>query len=541
MSHQKHRYLASLPRGDGKVFLSWRLLYEDDPVGAFQVERRPAGQKQWNRITTDGIIESTNYLDVTPKPGRYEYRVMDAQGAGSESVAADSAAEGSLSALEIPIDPECTVSGIVLGDLCNNGRMGFVVRVMRGKTIWILAYSHEGDLLWEMDTNIPQVGGWDGSTLHVPMLCWDVNNDGRTEVVFRVDKEYSGVEKHDGTGLAESLIAVDAQTGRTVWKSPFPGTRARVMMTLGHLKGLDQPPAIVVQDETYRDVVLTAVDGAAGDTFWTVKQSRAGGHNLDIGDIDLDGVQEVICGGVCYNGDGSIRWEAEPFGHTDISKPAWIDPYRDGPQIWYAVEKENPGVYLVDNQGKTIFKEAYRHAHFGWIARHTADISGLQPHTAEDARHEFGAAKAGAREEGHFPIFLPDGTHWLDLTDWQRKNFVPVHWDAGPEVVFITRKENKRVVRLLPDGTNEDLPDGKLPESGQYGRNIALADVIGDFRENIVTVDSQRNCLIVLANPTACNVRGYSPYEDFEYRHDRSQHGSGYYIYLSPPDTAINR
>jgi hypothetical protein len=34
--------------------------------------------------------------------------------------------------------------------------------------------------------------------------------------------------------------------------------------------------------------------------------------------------------------------------------------------------------------------------------------------------------------------------------------------------------------------------------------------------------------------------RGYSPYNDFGYRHDRSQHGSGYYIYLSPPDTVVN-
>ena len=38
--------------------------------------------------------------------------------------------------------------------------------------------------------------------------------------------------------------------------------------------------------------------------------------------VDADGVQEVICGGVCYNGDGTVRWHAEPFGHTDISKPA---------------------------------------------------------------------------------------------------------------------------------------------------------------------------------------------------------------------------
>jgi hypothetical protein len=141
----------------------------------------------------------------------------------------------------------------------------------------------------------------------------------------------------------------------------------------------------------------------------------------------------------------------------------------------------------------------------------------------------------------HFPIYLPDGTHWLNLTDWQRKNFVPVHWDGGPEVVFAIRKEDKRIVRLLPDGQIEDLPEAKLPEGGQYGRNLACADIVGDYRENVATVDTERHRLIVLANPTVARHRGYSPYEDFAYRHDRSQHGSGYYVYLSPPDTATNR
>jgi len=199
-------------------------------------------------------------------------------------------------------------------------------------------------------------------------------------------------------------------------------------------------------------------------------------------------------------------------------------------QIWYAVESNNPGVYLVDKNGKTVFKEEFRHAHYGWIARHTAKVPGLQPHTAEDGRR-------GQSE--HFPIFLPDGSHWLNLTDWQRKNFVPVHWDEGAEVVFIIRKENKRIVKLRENGEIENLPNSKLPESGEYGRNLLCADVIGDFRENIVTVDVERERLMVLVNPTVANRRGYSPYTNFEYCHDRSQHGSGYYIYLSPPDTTV--
>jgi len=532
----KYRYTVALPRGSGRVFLAWRLLADDAPGAPFHVERLGPGGA-WQRLTEDPVIDSTTFVDTTPVPGEHQYRIVDAGGAASEAVRVDSSAPSTLVALDVPLDPDHRHTGLILGDLENNARMGFVLRSLRGHTLWLSAYSHEGALLWERDTCLP-VGAWQAHV--VPFLCWDINCDGRSEVVFRRDKEWSGVERHEATGPDETIVAVDGQTGQVVWERPWPGTRERVMMTVGHLRGQDEPACVVVQDETYRDSTLTALDGVDGRVFWRLAQPRPAGHNLDIADIDADGVQEVICGGACYNGDGSLRWEAEAFGHTDISKPARIDPGRDGLQIWFAVESDNPGVYLVDNRGRTIFKEPFRHAHYGWVARHTSDVPGLQPHTAEDARHEWGAAERGAREEQHNPIFLPDGSHWLNLSEWQRKNFVPVHWDDGPEVTFVIRKENKRVVRLLATGEIEDLPDGRLPEGGRYGRNLACADVVGDFRENIVTVDEERHRLMVLCNPNPATRRGRSPFEHFEYRHDRSQHGSGYYIYLSPPVTVVS-
>jgi len=529
-SISEHRYLVALPRGEKKVFLSWRLLSTDKTDTPFHIERKSTHTELWQRVTSQPIVDSTNFLDITPKPGRYQYRIITVEGTSSEIVEVDTNSPSSMLALDVPLNPDDTAQGIVLGELNNDGKMGYVLRAARVGTVWMCAYQHDGRALWEIDTRIPARGGWDGSMLHVPFLCWDVNGDGRTEVAFHSYKGEFPYEKYETGGVNEFLTVVDAETGDLVWETQWPAIKSRVMMTVGHLRGIDQSAHLVVLDETYRDVVLTAVDGKTSDIFWRIKQARPAGHNLDIADIDGDGIQEVICGGICYNGDGTIRWEAEPFGHTDISKPAKIDPNREGLQIWYAVENHNPGVYFVDKDGNTIFKEAFRHAHYGWIAKHTAKVPGLQPHTAEDARH-----KNSRGDEGHFPIFLPDGSHWLNLTDWQRKNFVPVHWDESPEVVFIIRKENKRIVRLKENGEIEELPNGKLPEGGVYGRNLACADVIGDFRENIVTIDTDRNRLIVLANPNVAHRRAYSPYNDFGYRHDRSQHGSGYYIYLSPP------
>jgi hypothetical protein len=436
-------------------------------------------------------------------------------------------------ARDIPLVPGDRIQGVIVGDLENSGRLGYIVRAARENAIHLIAYGHEGAKLWEFDTGLPARGGWDGSMHHCPFLCWDLNGDGRSEVALHSYPGRYPTERYDTAIEGERFTVLDSATGSLVWETDWPAVQSRVMMTVGLLEGIARPAQVVVQDETYRGVVLTALNGVDGSVKWRIVQARGGGHNLDIADIDGDGVQEVICGGVCYNGNGTLRWEAEPFGHTDISKPAPIVPGLDGLQVYYAVEgppRELNGVYLVDKDGRTLWKAPYRHAHYGWIARHAPGVPGLHPHTAEDGRRE---------EQDHFPIFLPDGSTWLNLTDWQRKNFVPVHWDEGDQVVFIVRKEDKRIVRLLENGEIEDLPDAKLPEGGEYGRNLGCVDLLGDYRENVVAVDVERHRLMVLANPTGATRRGYSPWEDFVYRHDRSQLGSGYYIYLSPPVTVV--
>lgn len=552
MAGTKDRYLLALPRGEGKVFLAWRLLGSDRPDMAFHVARRADGG-DWQQLTAEAVTNSTNYLDTPGQIGECEYRIVDGDGAASESVRVDCGAEASCRVVDVPLVAPASGSWrIGLGDLDGDGRIDFVVPTLVDGEVVLFAYGHDGKSMWEFRTGLPD------PELHgnIPFTVWDINGDGRAEVIVRrggprwaellsAVREGMKPERTDHRTPIPSgdcIVALEGRTGEVLWEAPFEGHQRSMHMVSAHVNGIDKPAAVIFNVGTYEDVRTFAFDGLDGHLLWKVQQDRGGGHNIDAADIDGDGVQEVIVGGICYNGDGSIRWEAEPFGHTDISKPCRIDPSRDGMQVWYAVEgppRELNGVYFVDSQGKTIFKEPYRHAHYGWIARHTSKVPGLQPHTAEDARYEYGAAQAGAREQGHFPIFLPDGSHWLNLTEWQRKNFVPVHWDAGPEVVFIIRKENKRVVRLLDTGQIEDVPDGKLPEGGQYGRNLGCADVIGDFRENIVTIDHQRQRLMVLANPTVCKARGYSPYDDFEYRHDRSRHGGGYYIYLSPPDRRV--
>ncbi len=526
------RHIAVVPRGEGRVYLSWRLLASDPAEAAFTVQRRRAGEN-WQDVGEGAVTESTDLVDTLPEPGVQEYRVADARGA-SPPVAVDSSRPATNLAIEFPLAgqtdelDQVVFGDLVVGDLCNDGRLGFVTCESESGRLVLRAYSQSGKALWHRDTLLPTHGGWDGRSDHVPVAAWDVNADGRTEVLYHAGggAEYPD-DFYDCAREGETLTALDGETGEVIWRADWPATRPRVMFTVGHLRGLDEPASIVVLDGTYRDVVLTAIDGKTGVVQWRVAQARAAGHNLDIGDVDLDGRQEVIAGGVCYRGDGSVLWEAEAFGHTDISKPARYLPDLPGMQVYYAVESENPGVYLVGSDGRTVWKHPFAHAHIGWVGRYEGCGDKLMIHAAEK----------GAREhEGDaFPIYHPDGSVWMHLTRRQGHKFTPVGgWSADGTIRFIHRKD-KRIVRLLGADREEPVPGGEMPAGGVYGRNMACVDIVGDYRENIAGIDRDRRTIFVAINTARAGRRALSPTESFEYRHDRSQLGSGYYTSICPP------
>ena len=79
------------------------------------------------------------------------------------------------------------------------------------------------------------------------------------------------------------------------------------------------------------------------------------------------------------------------------------------------------------------------------------------------------------------------------------------------------------------------IPGSELPEGTQFGRWQICADLIGDFRENFACIDYDKGTFFVAQNPLPVGRRALSPMEDFGYRHERRQLGSGYYTYIAPP------
>jgi len=181
------RYLLALPRGKGRVFLAWRLLESDPPDLAFEVERRRPGQS-WERASDAPITDSTNYLDHAPERTVYQYRVVALERAGrvpSRGVSVDAGSAATIKVVDAPLVSRAAATHhLVAGELLNDGRMGFVTTCRQEGRHFLDAYAGDGRHLWRKSLGYP-------TTLAIghgygPYLAWDVNHDGRTEVVCRM-------------------------------------------------------------------------------------------------------------------------------------------------------------------------------------------------------------------------------------------------------------------------------------------------------------------------------------------------------------------
>ncbi len=142
MTELADRYLVALPRGDGKVFLSWRFLEDDISDLGFDMERRVPGG-QWEAVSSTPITDSTNFLDETPYKREYEYRVAALKPDTRElslPVNVNSGAEATIKALDAPLaSPGADTQLMISGELLNDGRMGYVLRSGRAGTVWLSA------------------------------------------------------------------------------------------------------------------------------------------------------------------------------------------------------------------------------------------------------------------------------------------------------------------------------------------------------------------------------------------------------------------
>jgi rhamnogalacturonan endolyase len=242
---------------------------------------------------------------------------------------------------------------------------------------------------------------------------------------------------------------------------------------------------------------------------------------MAVGDVDGDGRDEMILGSVALNHNGTVRWNLG-MGHPDVMYMGDYIPARPGLEIAYGYEtrQERNGICLVDARtGEIIWGHPYKTSHIhdqGMIGDFVAEVPGIEFYAAEQNRtgHWIYSALTGvliAQED--LGGISPRAVFWDDS---RVKAYIPQRGPAG------------RLNNVL-------MKYGEGPIGEFEGRLIAVADVVGDWREELlVSVEGE-----LRIHTTTIPSRHNRPslMQDPLYRKDAALQSMGYF---SPPQLSYH-
>jgi rhamnogalacturonan endolyase len=487
------RGVVALTISGNSAYIGWRMLKSDPPNIGFNIYRKEIGYTDYKKINNEPVTSTTDFIDNSAKQGKaYRYIVKSVLDGKEESLPGE-ATLFMLSANQpyysIKLKDNITAKRAGIGDLDGDGSFDFVLQspdfnvdpyYMPGywtrspETYKLDAYTSKGKFLWRHDM------GWsiETGTWYSPYVVFDVDQDGLAEVYSKGGE--GDPRETDGHVLdgPEYLLRIDGKTGKVTsssqWlsKDGFLGDYnywSRNFLTVAYLDG--KIPSLIMQRGTYTIIKTEALDrDLKRQWYWEStgeyqKYKGQGQHGIMQGDVDFDGKDELIIGTFALDHDGKPIWYTG-LKHNDAGYLADIDPSRPGMEIFYGIESRSDknGVCLVDAAtGEIIWgydgKTTHVHSQ-GMVGDIDPAYPGMECYAGE--------AKGGDK----YFLYSASGKRLSDKTLGSLTPR-PVWWDAD---------ELKEV------SINHDLIKYKGDTILRIeGKVILIADIAGDWREEIVT------------------------------------------------------
>ncbi len=386
----------TVARVDGGMLVSWRSLETDSPKNTYTIIR------DGKRVASLGSGDATCWLDtagtsasdytLTIGNGLFRRQVMERPLLSFTDTVRDPST-GLLcpftSFMPRPVmingqAPDCSYSpnDMSVGDLDGDGRYEMVLKwdpdnskdnAHSGTTgnVIIDAYRMDGEFMWRIDLgrNIRagahytqfMVFDFDGDgRAEVAMKTSDGTTDGQGRVIGNAHADYRNPEGRILTGneyltvfegaTGREIVTTDYYPSRTVtdrWGDSYGNRSERMLACVGFFDG--EHPSLVMCRGYYTNAYVVAYDfdGTSLKRRWVCKaESKSdalygqGNHNIFVGDIDLDGKDEIIYGGAAIDDDGSVIYSTR-LGHGDAGHLGDLDPDVPGLEFWDVHEDKN--------------------------------------------------------------------------------------------------------------------------------------------------------------------------------------------------------
>lgn len=499
IQEQMGRAVIARSVGEGQVYVGWRLLKNDRADVGFDVFRQ-VGDQAAMQVNNKPIVKTTDFLDTTAPQGEtVTYWVKSRDDRDQLSLPAQVVVgEKDQGYVRIPFEGDYTFQKVGIADLNGDGQYDYVVKQPGGnvdpyhrywkpspETFKLEAYSHNGELMWRYDM------GWaiERGIWYSPYVVYDFDGDGKAEVAVKTGEgDPRDAEGKVQTG-PEYLAILDGETGeqkaRIAWPSRemFDETSnpynyaSRNQLGVAYLDG--KTPCLVVERGTYNVIVVIAYafhNGELSELWrWDNRNlprhySGQGAHFMHGADVDGDGRDEVTIGSVVIDDNGESLWSVG-LGHPDHHYVGDLDPNNPGLEIYYGIEsrqRERNGMCMVDAATGEILwghEGPTRHVHSkGMCSDIDARYPGSEVYSAD--------TDAQKKAERGFLRTVSGEVIGNELL-W---GFGPwtVYWDADPQREILWR-------RKISDYGGDDH------EVHVDGRVILVADILGDWREEVIT------------------------------------------------------
>jgi len=504
-----NRGVLALPAADGNVYMGWRLLKSDPPGTTFNVYRFLAAGEPL-RLNREPLGATTDFVDENPWLGPQAAYWVRPVLEGEESAPSEKAILRSDAAKDkrhyasVKFQGPYTPQRIAVGDLNADGEYDFVIKQPSqgidpaGKpgpddlTYKLEAYLSDGTFLWRKDLG----PGIEPGIWYSPYVVYDLDGDGKAEVAVKTGPGEPRVNGRVTTG-PEWCSILDGMTGKEIARADWPPRDPRLgdynrtnrnQMGVAYLDG--KTPCLLVARGTYKLMVVDAYQYHDrqlqrlwhwdGDEETPVIRSQ-GAHGMHSADADGDGRDEVLLGSAVLDDNGTCLWSVG-LGHPDKCYVTDVDPTRPGLEVFYAIEPwhdDGKGICLADAKtGETLWSIGRRTEHVGdgMVADIDPSIPGLECLATEDpkggssARYLFSAAGKllGTGRD------VPGCRHWVFWDgDLVRETIA-----AGGARSGGPRRGQSSVVKYK----------GPTLTTGIEGTIVMTADLLGDWREEIVTV-----------------------------------------------------
>lgn len=576
-----NRGLVAVPDGNGKVFISWRLLAPDPDAISFNIYRETNGSPV--KLNQQPISQTTSFIDDWKDTVSERTYIIRTVQHNKESKSEDHFVLKNVSqpyiSIPLQIPPGYAANDGSVGDLDGDGAYELIVHIA-GKghdnshagftdEPLIQAYKLNGQLLWTINLgkNIRE------GAHYTQFMVYDLDGDGKAEVAMKTadgSKDSRGRVIGDATkdwrndkgyilagpeylsvfnGLTGELIhttdfipqrasTLNPTTAelKSIWGDGYGNRMDRFLAAIAYLDG--KHPSLIMSRGYYTRSVITAWDLKNGklEKRWSFdsdmpgnkKYAGQGNHNLTIADVDGDGKDEIVFGAMCIDDNGKGLYSTG-LGHGDALHVSDLDPAIPGLEVFGIQERfDDAGAsFRSAATGEIYWKKA--------SVKAGEDGEGPGRGLALDVDPRYAGFECWVAGAGIQGMFDSKGNKIADRTPSCNMG---IYWDGDvlSELLNGTTIDkwdylNAKAIRML------NAADFKCrSNNGTKSNPVLSADILGDWREEVVyrTEDNKELRIFSTAIPT--EHKFYTLMHDPQYRLSIAWQNVGY---NQPPHTGF--